>query len=98
MSKETLCQELDISIARLEQMLAILIQKGKIQVIFGEGLSACQDVSACPSTGKACPGPSYCALLMHMPMTVEVVEKGVSGIPKEVCALVITINLKVLAY
>jgi hypothetical protein len=72
MTKTDLCRELNISPARLDNMLEILAQTGKIKMVMGREAFQCTDATSCPSTGKACPGPAHCALLMHMPVGIKI--------------------------
>lgn len=74
-TKTELCRELNVSPARLDNMLLVLEQKGKIRFTPDSDTDSCKDVHQCPTTGKDCPGPTYCVLLMEMPLGIEIITK-----------------------
>lgn len=69
-SQEEICAKLEISPATLQNVIDILIRKGRI-VIHENGLSACQAAETCPSTGGTCPGPQKCTLILLRPNQVS---------------------------
>ena len=65
-SQEEICAKMDISPATLQNIVDILIRKGKI-VIIENGISACQNAATCHTKGSACPGPQNCSLILLRP-------------------------------
>lgn len=71
LSRDELCTQLDISADTLQNLLDILIRKGRITLDKSE-ISACKSGEACFSTGKACPGPEHCQLILLAPKQFSV--------------------------
>lgn len=66
LSRDELCAELGISLDTLQNLLDILARKGKIILSEG-GLSACKAADTCLSSGRSCPGPEHCSLVLLAP-------------------------------
>lgn len=66
LSREDLCAELDISPDTLRNLLDILVRKEKIILTEG-GLSSCKASDTCLSSGRICPGPDQCSLILLAP-------------------------------
>ena len=75
LTKDDVCHQLNISPTRLENMLMVLEQKGKVRVALNDKIELCKQHASCPSTGKACPGPENCILIMKMPLGIEVIAE-----------------------
>jgi len=73
LTKTSLCRQLNVSPARLDNMLMVLEQKGRIRLALNEKVELCKQHSDCPSTGKACTGTENCILLMKMPLGIEII-------------------------
>ena len=71
MTREELCAELGISPDTLQNLLDILARKGKIFLSAG-GLSACKAADSCLSSGRSCPGPEKCSLVLLAPRQFSV--------------------------
>ncbi|MFN2143831.1 MAG: FeoC-like transcriptional regulator [Anaerolineales bacterium] len=66
LSQKDLCTRLGISADTLQNLLDILVRKGRITLDKG-GISACKAAETCFSTGKTCPGPEHCQLILLAP-------------------------------
>lgn len=66
LSQDELCAQLRISADTLQNLLDILVRKGRI-TLDKEGISACQAGESCFSIGKSCPGPEHCQLILLAP-------------------------------
>ena len=75
LTKTYLCRELNVSPARLDNMLMVLEQKGRIRVGLNKEIEVCKQHNSCPTTGKTCSGPENCILVMKMPLGIVVFSK-----------------------
>ena len=66
LSQDELCNRLDIPADTLQNLLDILVRKGRI-TLDKAGIAACKSGEACFSTGKTCPGPQDCQLILLAP-------------------------------
>ncbi|MCB2178889.1 FeoC-like transcriptional regulator [bacterium] len=66
LSQDELCTELGISADTLQNLLDILVRKGRI-TLDKHGITACKADETCFSTGKICPGPEHCQLILLAP-------------------------------
>jgi len=71
LSRDEICVQLGISADTLQNLLDLLVRKGRI-TLDKEGISACKAGEACFSTGKSCPGPEHCRLILLAPKQFSV--------------------------
>ena len=65
-----LCAELGISPGMLQNYLDVLVRTRRISPYFTNG-SACNQAATCLSSGKTCPGPEECPLVMVAPRQIS---------------------------
>jgi hypothetical protein len=66
-----LCAELGISTVMLQNYLDVLVRTGRISP-YQPGGTACNQAENCLSSGKTCPGPEECPLLMLAPRQISI--------------------------
>ena len=66
-----LCADLGISPDTLQNLLDLLVRKGRINSP-QMAASACCPAKNCLSTGKTCPGPEACELVMLAPKQIKI--------------------------
>ena len=65
-----LCAELGISPVMLQNYLDVLVRTGRISP-YSTHASACHQTETCLCSGKTCPGPEECPLVMLAPRQIS---------------------------